>query len=36
MAAISGNRVSQVENQFKVVRQAMINGADDSEVTADA
>ncbi len=36
MAAISGNRVSQVENQFKVVRQAMINGADASEITTDA
>ena len=36
MAAISGNRVSQVENQFKVVRQAMVNGADVSEITADA
>ena len=36
MAAISGNRVSQVENQFKVVRQAMVDGADISEITADA
>ena len=36
MAAISGDRVSQVENQFKVVRQAMIAGADASEVSADA
>ncbi|WP_128773421.1 FTR1 family iron permease [Actinomyces oricola] len=35
MAAISGDRVSQVENQFKVVRKAMLSGADPSELKAD-
>ena len=34
MAAISGDRVSQVENQFKVVRKAMIAG--DSNATAQS
>lgn len=36
MSAISGDRVSQVENQFKVVRQAMLEGADSSTVTSNA
>lgn len=33
MTAISGSRVSQVENQFKVSRKAMRNGGTDEEIT---
>ncbi|MDO4899118.1 FTR1 family protein [Actinomyces sp.] len=36
MAAISGDRVSEVENQFKIVRKAMIRGDDSSTVSAEA
>ncbi|WP_103063677.1 FTR1 family iron permease [Actinomyces qiguomingii] len=36
MAAISGDRVSQVENQFKIVRKAMMGGEDIETITADA
>ncbi|RAX22616.1 iron permease [Actinomyces sp. Z5] len=36
MSAISGDRVSEVENQFKVVRKAMVGGGDIETITADA
>lgn len=36
MAAISGDRVSQVENQFKTVRKVMISEAEDTEIKAEA
>ncbi|MBW3069319.1 MULTISPECIES: FTR1 family protein [unclassified Actinomyces] len=36
MSAISGARVSEVENQFKVVRKAMVGGADITQITAEA
>lgn len=36
MAAISGDRVSQVEHQFKVVRKAMLGGEGIETVTAEA
>ena len=36
MSAISGDRVSVVENQFKVVRKAMVSGASASEVRSAA
>ena len=36
MSAISGDRVSVVENQFKVVRKAMVSGASASEVRSEA
>ncbi|WP_257210709.1 FTR1 family iron permease [Actinomyces ruminis] len=36
MSAISGDRVSEVENQFKVVRKAMVGGDDIADITADA
>ena len=36
MSAISGDRVSQVENQFKVVRKAMVGGEDAQTVTSAA
>ncbi|WP_018142981.1 FTR1 family iron permease [Alloscardovia criceti] len=35
MSAISGSRVSQVENQFKETRKSMIGGKSDAEVTAN-
>ncbi|WP_136192333.1 FTR1 family iron permease [Actinomyces procaprae] len=36
MSAISGDRVSEVENQFKVVRKAMVGGSDIETITANA
>ena len=36
MSAISGDRVSVVENQFKVVRKAMVSGASASEIRSAA
>ncbi|CAM2744726.1 FTR1 family protein [Actinomyces slackii] len=36
MAAISGSRVSEVENQFKVVRKAMIAGKTGQDLTSEA
>lgn len=36
MSAISGDRVSVVENQFKVVRKAMVSGAPASEIRSAA